>query len=115
MTTQLGKALKKLRIDHEERLMDMAAKLSRSASFLSAVEVGKKAPPTGFEDEVIRAYNLNEEIAAPLRQAADYCRKVFTLKPESSLGRDTAGLMARRMNSLSDQQLMEIKKILNRD
>lgn len=114
MTTQLGKELRKLRIDRNERLLDMANRIGKSAAFVSAVEVGKKSPPSGFEDEIIKKYGLADAAAAAIRWAADQSRKVFSIEPTSVLGRDTAGLLARRMHNLSDDQLEEIKEILQR-
>lgn len=112
MITTIGKELRKLRVDREERLLDMAKRLDKSASFVSAVEVGKKAPPIGFEDLVIKVYGLAADAAEAMSRAADASRKAFLLEPNSALGRDTAGLLARRMNSLSDEQLREIQAIL---
>jgi HTH-type transcriptional regulator, competence development regulator len=114
MITAIGKELRKLRVDRDERLLDMADRLEKSASFISAVEVGKKAPAAGLEELVIKAYGLAEDAAAALRRAADASRKAFLLEPNSALGRDTAGLLARRMNGLSDEQLREIQTILQR-
>ncbi len=114
MTTELGKELRKLRIDHNERLLDMSKKIGKSAAFISAVETGQKTPPTGFEELIITAYNLAKAAAEKLRHAADRSRAAFTITTDSPLGRDTAGLLARRMNSLSDEQLEEIKHILRR-
>ncbi|MBS8275150.1 XRE family transcriptional regulator [Thalassospira tepidiphila] len=115
MSTQLGKALKKLRIDCEERLLDMAHKLGKSASFISAVEIGKKSPPTDFEEMVIRTYHLKGMQADDLRRAADQSRKTFTIEPRSELGRDMAGLFARRINTLPDEKMERIKEILSKD
>ena len=42
MITPFGKYLRKLRIDHDEKLKDMAAKLGVTGSYLSAVEIGKR-------------------------------------------------------------------------
>lgn len=114
MLTELGKELRKIRIDRDERLLDMAERLEKSAAFVSAVEVGKKTPPSGFEEAIIRAYGLAADVAERLRAAADQARKAFTIEPNTSLGRDTAGLLARRMNDLSPDQLEDIKAILNR-
>ena len=47
---------------------------------------------------------LAEDAAASLRRAADRSRKSFTLEADTLLARDTAGLMARRMNSLSEEE-----------
>ncbi len=111
-TTELGKALRKLRIDQEERLLDMARKIEKSSAFVSAVETGTKSPPVGFEDVISKAYKLGKEASEQLRRAADASRKAFTLQPNSVLGRDTAGLLARRMNSLSEEQLKQIQTVI---
>ena len=113
MITELGKELRKLRIDEEERLREMAARLEKSASFISAVEVGTKAPPSGFEDLVIKVYGLVAEAAERIRLAADRSRSAFTIQPNTMIGRDTAGLLARRMNNLSPDQLKKIQDILS--
>ena len=115
MITSIGKELRKLRIDREERLLDMARILSKSPAFVSAIETGRKSPPAGFEDLVIVRYDLSPAAASALRQAADQSRKSFTLRPESASARDTAGLLARRMNNLSDDQLRKIRDILAED
>lgn len=111
-TTEIGKELRRLRINEDERLMDMAEKLEKSSAFLSAVETGKKTPPVGFEELVIRAYRLVGEAAAKMRRAADLSRKAFTLEGDTSLQRDTFGLMARKMHTLSDDELTRILSIL---
>ena len=112
MLTNFGKELRKLRIDRDERLLDMAERLDKSASFISAVEAGKKPLSNNFEELVIKAYALVGEAAEAIRRAADASRRTFSLEPNSALGRDTAGLLARRMNSLSEGQLREIRNIL---
>ena len=114
MITEIGKELRKLRIDRDERLLDMSKQLDKSAAFISAVERGTKSPPTGFEDLVISAYRLAGGAAERLRRAADRSRKAFTIEADSPLARDTAGLMARRMNSLSEAELKNIFDILNK-
>ena len=114
MATELGKTLRKIRIDEDERLLDMAKRLGKSAAFLSAVEVGKKSPPSNFEELIIAAYKLRDTAAEGLRIAADRSRQAFTISPRSEIGRDTAGLLARKMDTLSDDELIEIKNLLSR-
>jgi transcriptional regulator with XRE-family HTH domain len=114
MTTEIGKELRKLRIDEDERLLDMSKRLEKSSAFISAVERGSKNPPSDFEELVIKAYRLADSAADTLRRAADRSRKAFTLEAKSPLARDTAGLMARRMDNLSDKELKSIYKILNK-
>jgi transcriptional regulator with XRE-family HTH domain len=117
-TTEIGKELRKLRIDEDERLIDMANRLEKSSSFVSAVETGSKPPPVGFEDLVISVYRLADGGASILRKAADLSRKAFTIQPESALGKEAIGLMARRMNSkmdaLTSDELENILSILRK-
>jgi len=112
MITELGKELRKIRIDRNERLLEMAKALDKSTSFISAVEIGKKSPPSGFEDLVIRAYQLVGAAAQRLRTAADRSRKSFSIEPQSDLGRDTAALFARRVDALSAEDFQSIQEIL---
>ncbi|WP_170349674.1 XRE family transcriptional regulator [Ruegeria atlantica] len=119
MITEFGKALRKLRIEEDERLLDMSKRINKSSAFISAVERGDKSPPMGFEELVIVAYKLTESSADELRSAADASRRAFTIEPKSPLERDTAGLMARRMNStmntLSADELEKILAILRKE
>lgn len=118
MTTEIGKELRKLRIDRDERLYDMSHRLEKSPAFISAVERGSKSPPSGFEELVIAAYQLAGDAANALRRAADRSRKAFTIEAQTPLERDTAGLMARRMSSkmdaLSPDELEKILAILRK-
>lgn len=112
--TTIGKELRKIRIDQDERMLDMAARLENSAAFISAVERGTKTPPAAFEEKVIKAYRLVGQAAEALRRAADQSRSAFMIEAKSPLARDTAGLMARRMNSLSQDELESIFQILKK-
>lgn len=112
--TEIGKELRKLRIDRDERLLEMASRLGVSAAFISAVETGKKSPPSGFEEKVAASYDLNSEAVARLKQAADRSRKTFTLEPSSARGRDTAAMFARQVDKLSEDDLFEIQAILTK-
>jgi len=118
MITELGKVLRKLRIEQDERLFDMSKRIGKSSAFISAVERGDKNPPSGFEELVISAYGLVGDVADTLRTTADASRKAFTIEPKSMLERDTIGLMARRMNSnmntLSASELEDILAILRK-
>lgn len=113
-TTELGKELRKLRINEEERLMDMAERLGKSSAFISALERGSKNPPAGFEETVIKEYGLLGVAAEAIRQAANRSRKAFVLEADSPLARDTASLMARRMGNLSVEELKSIFAILTK-
>ena len=115
MVTEIGKFLRKLRIDQEERLLDMAARLKKSSAFLSALERGRKEPPSGFEELVVKIYQLGVEKSNELAIAVDRSRKAFTIKPDNAVAHDTAAMMARKIGSLSADDLKKIQKILSKE
>lgn len=61
MATPLGKALRKMRIDRDELLKDMAGKLDMSSSMLSSIENGTRKAPNGFMERIENAYALTDE------------------------------------------------------
>lgn len=67
--TPFGRFARRLRIDREERLKDMAASLGVTPGFLSAVETGRRNAPQGWESKLIDAYQLEPEDAAELTSA----------------------------------------------
>lgn len=70
--TEFTKYVRKLRIDNDEYLKDMAEKIGTSASYLSAVETGVRTIPSGWEYMIIKAYNLNGEQQEELKKAILY-------------------------------------------
>ena len=113
--TEFGKELRKLRIERGEKLLNMSKRLGVSASFISSIEIGKKPPPNGFEEKIIEKYKLDRTFSEKLRLLSDNCRKTFTLEPENTVQKDAAALFARRLSSISSEELDNIKKILNRE
>ena len=112
MNTKLGKILKMLRIERSERLMDMAQKLGRSATSLSSIEAGRKAAPLELVDQLVSLYNLTGVKARELEQAIIETRREFSLRPESEVGRDTAAMLARRANDLTEDEWEQIRNVL---
>jgi transcriptional regulator with XRE-family HTH domain len=58
-STSAGRFLKKLRVDNNETAVIMAGKLGVTASFLSAVECGKREFPVRWLDEISSLYGLS--------------------------------------------------------
>ena len=69
--TELGIALRKIRLDKHELLREMAAKLNVSSAFLSAVETGKKRPPANFVNKISDLYDLSSSEKEELLHAAE--------------------------------------------
>ena len=61
MITKFGKMIRRIRQKNEESLGTMAKKLNISASFLSAMEVGKKAIPLEYIDRISQLYLLDSK------------------------------------------------------
>ena len=59
MITEFGKVLRIIRINSGDSAKDMAEKLNISASYLSAIENGKRNIPVELENEIINVYNLS--------------------------------------------------------
>ncbi|MBE5936014.1 MAG: helix-turn-helix transcriptional regulator [Lachnospiraceae bacterium] len=67
--TDFGRFCKKLRIDNDELLADMSAKLGVTAAFLSQVENGKKKPPKEWETKIQELYRINESQVSELKDS----------------------------------------------
>lgn len=114
MLTSFGKILRKIRVDHFERLLDMADKLGISVAFLSSVEIGKKSVPIGMEDKIIELYGLDQEKASLLRKEADICRKSFTIKSSDPFRCEIIGMFVRNLENFSQQDVAELKDLLEK-
>lgn len=115
MINELGKMLRKIRIEKEERLFDMAEKIGVSVAFLSAIETGRKAPPLNVVDRIATAYKLEKKQRIQLELAVSNSRSSFRLEPQSSIAQDTAAMFARRLNRLGPEAHKKIQAILKRD
>ena len=112
--TDLGKFLKKMRIDYGENLTDMATKLAVSSSFLSSVETGKRKIPSTMITKICDLYNLSEDQKTGFFDAvASSNDKVdISLKNNEAERNAIAISFAAELKKLDDHQLAEIKKIL---
>lgn len=116
MPTSIGKFLRKVRIDHEEILKDMAEKLGVSSAFLSAVENGKKKMPETWFDKLKNVYSFSAEQTEELQKAIIDTNNMveIQLKNASKSNKDLAISFAREFDSLDDETSKQILKILKR-
>lgn len=114
MTTEVGKYLRKLRIDNEEILKNMADKLKVSSSFLSAIENGKKNMPESMEEKIIVIYNLDDEKIRAFRKAVEESMNSIQmdLKDTSNERKQLAINFARKFDSLDDDLTKQIFEML---
>ena len=116
MLNAFGKALRKLRIDHQELLKDMADHLGVSAAYLSAVENGKRKVPTHWPERISTIYALSNPEREALQQAADdsITEVTILLGDTSAQKRATILSFARALDGLSDDDLVKIMDSINR-
>lgn len=98
--TPFGVELRKLRIDKELRLFDLAEKMEISSAMLSAVETGRKAIPDGFTSRIARALTLDAAEIRRLRLAADRTRNEVRVDHLRGDQREVVAAFARQLNDL---------------
>ena len=113
--TTLGKELKKLRIQHEEVLYDMATRLGMSSAMLSSIETGKKPAPDGFADRLAQHY---EEVAGEkeaFQLLADLTKNQVKLKLDGdNRTKQLKVTFARSVGELSEEEKDELLRLIER-
>lgn len=112
--TELGKFLRKLRIDFNESSKNMSLKLDISPSFLSSVETGKKQAPFGIEDKIEQHYKLSTDDISLLRDLASQSRILFRIKAKDPKAKHILGIMHRNMDKMNDDELQQILDVLEK-
>lgn len=72
--TAFGQFTRKLRIDHDEFLKDMAKQLEVTPTYLSAVERGRRNAPYEWVERLQKAYDLSEDEVQELEKAVSQSR-----------------------------------------
>lgn len=115
MVTNFGKFCRKLRIDNNELLFDMAQKLQVSSTFLSKVENGKKKPPEEWKNKLINLYNIDDyyldELNKSFFEALNY--DSIDIRNLNEQNKELMLSFARKLDLLDTDQLRKINNILN--
>lgn len=116
MKTEFGKILRKIRVDHDEVLRDMAVKLGKSSSYLSAIELGKRSVPATMIKDLQCCYSLNEKDVKQLKDAIERDKRSIEieLKETPRNKRELALLFARKFESLDKKTTDNIFDLLNK-
>jgi transcriptional regulator with XRE-family HTH domain len=114
MTTQLGKELKKLRIDLGITLMGLSELVGLSPAFLSAIETGRKRVPDNFLDLLASKIPAVASDRQRFEVLINQARKEVRMPLESSNYQDAALAteFARRFSSLSTEEKSRLHSIL---
>ena len=114
MLTEFGKVLRKLRINRQEILKDMADTLKVSSAYLSAVETGKRRIPTDWVSRISESYSLSQD--EQLQYAADISTPDVTisLSGASPARRDAVLSFAKALDGMSDEELTKIMSAMKK-
>lgn len=115
MLTLFGKELRKIRIEHNELMKDMAGKLGVTVSYLSAVENGKRNVPQTWINYIVNLYDLSQEKAIQLQNLyyEDQNSIDISLENKNDQDKDILFALARRYDALDScdkEQLLAILK-----
>ena len=110
MLTEFGKVLRKLRIDNQELLKDMAARLRVSSAYLSAVETGKRKIPPEWISTIEHEYKL--ELESAYEQSASELK--ISLANATGMQKEVAISFAKALNGLDEKKLKKILDVMDK-
>lgn len=116
MLTAFGRFLRKLRIDHEQLLKDMAANLNVSSAYLSAVETGKRKIPASWVCTISKLYSLSKDEQANLQDAYELSTQEvrINLANASNYKREAVISFAKALDGLDDKTLKSIMETMKK-
>ena len=114
MVNELGKFLRKIRIDYGEILKNMADKLEVTSSFLSAVENGKKKMPSSWYNKIIELYKLDDNQVDDFNKAIAKTEESveISLRKIPDVNKEVAISFARKFQDFNTEDIEQIQKIL---
>lgn len=112
MITPFGKELRKIRLDRDLLLKNMADDFGFSSSYLSAIENGKKEIPKDFIEKLKVTYDLSAEEIAKLEVSAIESQSsiAFNISELNKTQQDFMFSFARRFEEIPEEKLKKIMK-----
>lgn len=112
MLTDFGRLLRQHRIERSVTLGEIGKATGVTASFVSAVETGKKTAPTEFINKAGKSMQLAACEIEELQRAAyrGFTEVRLPLKGRSDREKELVMAFARRFESMSEQEVAKIFK-----
>ena len=116
MITPFGKELRKIRLDRNLLLKDMADELGFTSSYLSAIENGKKKIPDDFITTLQRLFSLNNTEVEKLEIAEMESSSSieFNLNKLDSTQKDFMFSFARRFDEIPRETLEDFRRMIDK-
>lgn len=114
--TRVGVFLRKLRLECDERQIDMAAKLGVTAVYLAYIEKGQRKLPESWFEKIRDAYKLSPEQQKEFRQAMLESSDVLELNVSdaSPPKRKLAVKFVSEFAELDEEKVRGLQEILDR-
>lgn len=116
MNEEFGKVLKAIRIQHNEKQIDMAKKLNVSDSYLSLLEKGRRTPTEKFLNRLYESYNVSDDDIFNIENLVGI-GKDYLIVNIGGLKKDSKELFLKFVagfNYLSDEQKENLDNIILR-
>lgn len=112
MLTKFGKITRKIRIDNDVLLKDMANKLNISSAFLSKLETGKSKPNIKLAYKIKNIYKLDNKAYNDLINAIDIDNKSI-IQPVFAKSKSDMKLIVKLANKLKSMSDAQKQKFIN--
>ena len=115
MITEIGKYLRHLRVDHDETLKDMAAKLNVSSAYVSLVECGKRVFPDKWIEILTEKYDLSKDDVSELDKIVSLAKNEVNIEigSFSNEQQDVSIKFARNIKNADPDLLAKLQKLLD--
>lgn len=110
--TKFGKVIRKLRIEYDMLLGEMAKKIGISSSYLSSIEIGEREIPQNFFEKIKQLNIFSNEDLKDIQSSIDETIKTFSFQPKTEKQRNLIAGFARSFDNLSEEQVKAIQDIL---
>lgn len=116
MLTSFGRYVRKLRIDGGYLLKNLADYLGVTASYLSAVEMGKRKVPDDWKAKIAEFFSLSQEQISGLEEAIQEAQQELQidLSTTSKQQRDLAFVFARKLDGLDENEIQDIFRVFKK-
>jgi len=117
MISKFGEFIRIIRKKENDSLRDMAKKMGVSATFLSAMEVGRKNIPLSYVDKITALYELDESEKAKLIEAIQETndRVSLELSQMNESQKEVTLVFARKIQNADAELIEKLRKVLEDD
>ena len=114
--TKFGKSIRKLMIDNDENLKDIASVMGVSTAFVSSVLTGKKNIPDSWYDDICAHYKLDEDSSKKLYDVYCECKNAIKIDVEDKPieSKKLVIQFQRTLPNLSEEEIQQLWDIIGK-